>query len=83
MRYYGLYGTPTAPNDLTLANIRSKFWPYRYGYITEMNVTGPGQYSARKHYAMGRMSHELAKCLPDGRTCFLTGAQLCLALHLT
>ena len=73
MRYYGFYGTPTANNNLTLDIIRANFLPYRYGYITEMNVTSPGNYSAKKHYAMGRASHELTYCLPDNKTCFLTG----------
>ena len=73
MRYFGLYGAPNATNDLTLDKIRAMFLPYRYGYITEMNVTAPGKYSATKHYAMGRASHELAYCLPDAKTCFLTG----------
>ena len=73
MRYYDLYGIPNATNDLTLDKIRAMFLPYRYGYITEMNVTAPGKYSATKHYAMGRASHELAYCLPDAKTCFITG----------
>ena len=73
MRYFDLYGKPNASNDLTLEKVKAKFRPYRYGYITELNVTGPGQYSVTKHYAMGRASHELAYCLLDRRTCFLTG----------
>lgn len=42
----------------------------QYGYITEVKVTGPGAYTAVKHYAMGRSAWEMAYVMPDNKTVY-------------
>jgi hypothetical protein len=51
-----LYGDPAAAN------------PYHYGHVPEVTVHGDGTGSVRKHYGMGRISHEVVQVMPDERT---------------
>lgn len=51
-----LYGDPTAAN------------PYHYGHLPEVTVRPDGSGSIKKHYCMGRISHELVEVMPDERT---------------
>jgi len=50
--------------DTTTANV------YNYGYIHETTVTAAGATSVKKHYSMGRFSHELAQVMPDNKTVY-------------
>jgi uncharacterized protein len=51
-----LYGNPDAAN------------PYHYGHLPEVTVNPDGTGSIKKHYCMGRISHELVQVMPDERT---------------
>ncbi len=51
-----LYGSETAAN------------PYLYGHLPEVTVNADGTGSIRKHYCLGRISHELVQVMPDNRT---------------
>ena len=51
-----LYGSETAAN------------PYNYGHLPEVTVNADGTASIRKHYCLGRISHELVQVMPDNRT---------------
>ena len=51
-----LYGSETAAN------------PYNYGHLPEVTVNADGTGSIRKHYCLGRISHELVQVMPDNRT---------------
>jgi hypothetical protein len=51
-----LYGDPAKAN------------PYRYGHVPEVTVHPDGSGTVRKHYCMGRISHEVVRVMPDGRT---------------
>ncbi|MGI4849094.1 MAG: PhoX family protein [Janthinobacterium lividum] len=42
--------------------------PYHYGHLPEITVNPDGSGSCRKHYCMGRISHELIQVMPDMRT---------------
>jgi hypothetical protein len=54
-----LYGSETAAN------------PYNYGHMPEVTVNADGTGSIKKHYCMGRISHELVQVMPDSRTAFM------------
>lgn len=43
---------------------------YRYGLATEVKVDRRGKTEVEKHYALGRLSNELAHVMPDGRTVY-------------
>lgn len=45
---------------------------YDYGHIVEVTVRPDGAASAVRHYALGRMSAELAEVLPDERTVYIS-----------
>lgn len=51
-----LYDDPAAAN------------PYHYGHLPEVTVHPNGTGSIKKHYCMGRISHELVEVMPDERT---------------
>jgi uncharacterized protein len=51
-----LYGNETTAN------------PYNYGHMPEVTVNPDGTGSIKKHYCMGRISHELVQVMPDQRT---------------
>ncbi len=42
--------------------------PYHYGHMPEVTVNADGTASIKKHYCMGRISHELVQVMPDNRT---------------
>jgi secreted PhoX family phosphatase len=42
--------------------------PYHYGHLPEVTVNADGTGSVKKHYSMGRLSHELVQVMPDSRT---------------
>jgi hypothetical protein len=47
--------------------------PYDYGFVIEAQILNEqGEYSVKKHYAMGRLSLELAYVMPDNKTVYLT-----------
>ena len=48
--------------DATKAN------PYHYGHLPEVTVNADGTGSIKKHYCLGRISHELVQVMPDNRT---------------
>jgi hypothetical protein len=50
------FGSPTAAN------------PYHYGHLPEVTVNPDGTGSIKKHYCLGRISHELIQVMPDNRT---------------
>lgn len=51
-----LYGDETKAN------------PYHYGHLPEVTVYPDGTGTVRKHYNVGRISHELVQVMPDSRT---------------
>ncbi|GAB7545686.1 PhoX family protein [Cupriavidus sp. 8B] len=42
--------------------------PYFYGHMPEVTVNPDGTASIKKHFCMGRISHELVQVMPDNRT---------------
>ncbi len=42
--------------------------PYHYGHVPEVVVNADGTGSLKKHYCLGRISHELVQVMPDERT---------------
>jgi secreted PhoX family phosphatase len=46
----------------------SKANPYHYGHMPEVTVNADGTGTIKKHYCMGRISHELVQVMPDNRT---------------
>jgi secreted PhoX family phosphatase len=42
--------------------------PYHYGHLPEVTVNPNGTGSIKKHYCLGRISHELVQVMPDNRT---------------
>ena len=45
--------------------------PYNYGHMPEVTVNPDGTGSIKKHFCMGRISHELVQVMPDNRTVFM------------
>lgn len=45
--------------------------PYHYGHMPEITVHPDGTGSVKKHYCMGRISHELIEVMPDQRTAIM------------
>ncbi|MBS0371696.1 MAG: DUF839 domain-containing protein [Proteobacteria bacterium] len=45
--------------------------PYHYGHLPEVTVNADGTGSIKKHYCVGRISHELVQVMPDRRTVFM------------
>jgi uncharacterized protein len=54
-----LFGNPATAN------------PYHYGHMPEVTVNPDGTGSIKKHYCMGRISHELVQMMPDNRTALM------------
>lgn len=46
--------------------------PYHYGHVPEVTVHPDGSGSVRKHYCLGRFSHEVAQVMPDERTVLMS-----------
>ncbi len=42
--------------------------PYHYGHLPEVTVNPDGSGTVKKHYNLGRISHELVQVMPDQRT---------------
>ena len=51
--------------DETKANV------YHYGHLPEVTVNPDGTGTIKKHYCMGRISHELIQVMPDNRTAIM------------
>jgi secreted PhoX family phosphatase len=66
-RYYGL-----DPATMTVDAFKAVYNPYHYGFAPEVAVSDAGDATVVKHYAMGRISMELAKVMPDSKTAYLT-----------
>ena len=45
--------------------------PYHYGHLPEVTVNPDGTGTIRKHYCLGRLSHELIQVMPDKRTALM------------
>src|SRR5262245_44451523 len=45
--------------------------PYQYGHIVEISVGPDGGTAVTKHFAMGRLSFELADVMADGKTAYI------------
>lgn len=45
--------------------------PYHYGHLPEVTVHADGTSSIKKHYCLGRISHELIQVMPDNRTALM------------
>lgn len=45
--------------------------PYHYGHLPEVTVNPDGTGSIKKHYCLGRISHELIQVFPDNRTALM------------
>jgi hypothetical protein len=45
--------------------------PYHYNHIPEVSVNADGTGSVKKHYVLGRISHELIQVMPDERTALM------------
>jgi secreted PhoX family phosphatase len=54
-----LFGSETAAN------------PYHYGHLPEVTVNPDGTGTIKKHYCLGRISHELIQVMPDQRTALM------------
>ncbi|MDX1347831.1 MAG: DUF839 domain-containing protein [Thiomicrorhabdus chilensis] len=63
-------------NDLSRAN------PYFYGWIPEVQIDAQGEPEYRKHFSMGRFSHELAYVMPDQKTVYLSDDGTNVGLYL-
>ena len=57
--------------SLNLYGSTTKANPYDYGHLPEVTVNPDGTASIKKHYCMGRISHELVQVMPDNRTVFM------------
>jgi secreted PhoX family phosphatase len=51
---------------------RVKANPYNYGFAIEVGVNGFDDVTVTKHYAMGRVSMELAYVMPDRKTAYIS-----------
>jgi len=49
----------------------SKANPYHYGHLPEVSVNPDGTGTIKKHYCLGRISHELIQVMPDNRTAIM------------
>lgn len=58
----------------------AKYWggnallisPYYYGWTPEVTLDDNANESYKKHYSMGRMSHELSYVMPDQKTVYMS-----------
>lgn len=57
--------------SLNLYGDAAKANPYHYGHMPEVTVKPDGTASIKKHYCMGRISHELVQVMPDQRTALM------------
>ncbi|TDV08118.1 PhoX family protein [Paraburkholderia caballeronis] len=65
---------PAKPDEQFLAYSRNLYGdetranPYHYGHVPEVTVNPDGTGAVRKHFCLGRISHELIQVMPDRRT---------------
>lgn len=77
-RYYdelALYWQNRSDEDSsnsTLSSGLNMISPYFYGWIPEVTIAEDGDPNYRKHFSMGRFSHELAYVMPDQKTVYLS-----------
>ncbi len=45
--------------------------PYHYNHLPEVTVNTDGTASIKKHYCLGRISHEIVQVMPDERTALM------------
>jgi secreted PhoX family phosphatase len=64
--YFGLDPNLTMPNAFIDVN------PYYYGYQIEVKVNDFDHVAPQKHYAMGRIAHELAYVMPNKKTAYIS-----------
>lgn len=62
-------------------NAYGQMSPYFYGWIIEVAVESFDKVSVIKHYSMGRLSHELAYVMPNGKTAYLADDGSNVALY--
>ncbi|PTV95469.1 hypothetical protein C8J27_104105 [Rhodobacter aestuarii] len=67
VRFFGV-----DPAKMDIAQFRTVFNPYAYGFPTEITVSEDGTAKAAKHYAMGRVAVELAYVMPDQKTAYIS-----------
>ncbi|CZZ95200.1 phosphatase [Bordetella ansorpii] len=58
----------TAFGNALYANSGARARAYNYGHMPEVVVNPDGTGTIKKHYCMGRISHELVQVMPDQRT---------------
>jgi secreted PhoX family phosphatase len=49
----------------------TKAKPYHYGHLPEVTVNADGTGTIKKHYCLGRISHELIEVMPDKRSALM------------
>ena len=49
----------------------NKAKPYHYGHLPEVTVNADGSGTIKKHYCLGRISHELIEVMPDQRSALM------------
>ncbi|MGS0753330.1 PhoX family protein [Roseateles sp. GG27B] len=49
----------------------AKAKPYHYGHLPEVTVNADGTGTIKKHYCLGRISHELIEVMPDKRSALM------------
>ena len=59
---------PTGFGKYFFNNDMTKVKPYNYGHLPEVIVNLDGTGSIKKHYCLGRISHELVQVMPDNKT---------------
>ncbi len=69
------------PATMTVDAFRGVYNPYKYGFATETTVTDAGDASVAKHYAMGRISMEMANVMPDQKTAYISNDGTNVALY--
>lgn len=70
----GVLGQGTAVLEAFSQNVygdKTKANAYNYGHLPEVTVNTDGTGSIKKHYCMGRISHELVQVMPDNRTALM------------
>jgi hypothetical protein len=68
----------------------NKYWggdssqnnPYYYGWTPEVIIDSNGTPNYKKHYSMGRFSHELSYVMPDKKTVYLTDDDTNVGLYM-
>ncbi|TPV96964.1 MAG: DUF839 domain-containing protein [Myxococcales bacterium FL481] len=70
LKYFGFDTSDATALDMDA--VRAAFAPYDYGWAWEFALDSEGGRTTEKHYAMGRLSFELAYVMPDEKTAYLT-----------